>query len=389
LDDQRGGRAETITNHLDMADLAQPKIGYRPALDGFRGVSIILVLAIHAGAYGYMGRMGVDMFFVLSGFLITSLLLEEWDENGCISLKRFYARRVLRLFPALIAVLLALMVFIFFRGNAYEIRRMAMQCIAALFYAMNWCHVFNLFPASMIGHAWTLSIEEQFYLIWPLLLLLMLHRTSGRSSMLCWLLLALALGVIERIILNKAFYNSVRIMLGTDTESGPLICGCCAAVILRWKMLSDNRWLKNAIRIGAWAAAAYLVWLACSPNWYVNEMTYMMVDYFIGISATLILFEIIMYDYGAMGRLLSWRPLNYIGKISYGLYLWHLPIFRLVAEKHWPIGKEVVVELGIAFTITIISFYCLERPFLNLKRRFHSADKNSALHPVLQTTVTA
>jgi peptidoglycan/LPS O-acetylase OafA/YrhL len=137
------------------------RLGYRPALDGLRGVAALLVMSFHFQIPGWSGGfLGVDVFFVLSGFLITSLLLEEWQRSGTVCLRRFFLRRALRLFPALVLVLLVTAPFVSYRWP-----------LVALGYVANWALAFKFVTFGPISHVWSLSVEEQFYLIWPIVFL--------------------------------------------------------------------------------------------------------------------------------------------------------------------------------------------------------------------------
>jgi len=175
-------------------------------------VAIILVLVVHGGMLEGTGYsfIGVDTFFVLSGFLITSLLLREYDQTSGISLRHFYIRRALRLLPLLITMLLVLVVIAVLMDPFEKAVQEMYEALRALFYFTNWARIYSVGQACYLSHTWSLSIEEQFYFIWPVLLLLMVKRNS-RNSLLCWVLLGVALSVASRILLY----------LGTDTKTNP------------------------------------------------------------------------------------------------------------------------------------------------------------------------
>src|SRR5262249_38292598 len=149
---------------------AKFSLGYRPSLDGFRAVAIIAVMGFHDGvSFAAGGSLGVDMFFVLSGFLITSLLIEEWAKNDSISLTRFYARRALRLLPALVVMLACYEIYALVRLHGAELRATELHILAALLYSANWVRALAG-PNAMgdaIPHTWSLAVEEQFYFLWP------------------------------------------------------------------------------------------------------------------------------------------------------------------------------------------------------------------------------
>src|SRR5262245_4168116 len=203
------------------------KLGYRPALDGLRGIAIALVVGFHAFRWPANGALGVDLFFVLSGFLITTLLLEEHRSFGRIGLRRFYVRRVRRLYPALLLLLLALVAVTLAAGGFPSLDSPpAIGVASALTYTANVVvaaspsHV----PAGMV-HLWSLAAEEQFYVVWPLLIVLLLRWRSMRllaTSLVVLLLLAIA----YRLRLALAGASIGRLYYGPDTHADSLLVGC-------------------------------------------------------------------------------------------------------------------------------------------------------------------
>lgn len=209
------------------------ELGYRRGLDGLRGVSILAVVADHARLLpARAGFLGVDVFFVLSGFLITSLLLEEWQQARRISLKKFYLRRTLRLLPALFAALVLIDAYTWiFVSPAYGAMS-ARDALTALFYSSNWVHIMDVQRPGIFAHTWSLSIEEQFYLIWPLALIWLLRRTSSRLSLLRWIVLGIFLSEMTRIALTATYTEWLRMYCGTDTRADALLIGCAISVVL-------------------------------------------------------------------------------------------------------------------------------------------------------------
>ena len=180
------------------------KLGYLRGLDGLRGVLILMVLVCHGGLLpnGY-GFVAVNAFFVLSGFLITCLLVLEYDQSNDISLRRFYLRRALRLLPALVTMLFVFMVIAYLTDSRTEVFQEMHQALWALFYSTNLAQILQAYPvghAEPFAHTWSLSLEEQFYFVWPLLLLFLLRRNSCKS-LLCWIMLGVYLSVGTRILL--------------------------------------------------------------------------------------------------------------------------------------------------------------------------------------------
>jgi len=318
---------------------------HRPELDGLRGVAILVVLGAHTGVPGFAdggGGVGVTLFFVLSGYLITSLLLAEKARAGRVDLRAFYVRRALRLFPALAAVLIVLAVLLVGGlvpqeasvGTDYGI-----VFIGVIVYVANWVAVAGQ-SIGMLGHTWSLAVEEQFYILWPALLLAGLRL--GRSRLVLMVLVLVFLDTPYRLLLdlNGGF---MHVFVGTDTRGDALLLGCVLALLeIRWHPFVG--W-TGLVGVGALAVA----W----PG-----------DPGLGAQILFIPAAAIVSTLAVAGcpTILAWRPLAFIGKISYGLYLWH----GLVIWWHlpWP----VAVPLSIA--IACVSYFVLEKRFLRLKDRF-------------------
>ena len=178
-------QVEAIANSPAGASVAGFRLGYRPSLDGLRGVAVLVVMAHHAYVPFFRGGgVGVDIFFVLSGFLITSLLLEEWRRTQDISLRGFYIRRGLRLLPALFMLLLVLQAYALLRMRGDAFWEMEKAIGAVLGYFGNWVAALGLYDMRVLSHTWSLSIEEQFYFLWPIILLLMLRSRWKRTRIL-------------------------------------------------------------------------------------------------------------------------------------------------------------------------------------------------------------
>ena len=215
-------------------------LGHRPGLDGLRGLAILLVIFVHAGLLPTtFGFIGVDLFFVLSGFLITCLLIEEWDQTGRISLKNFYIRRGLRLLPALLAVLSVFVTVSAFTRNPREFHLDVKEALAALFYYTNWANIFDLIRSDYIGHMWSLSIEEQFYILWPAILLSLL-RFASRKSLLQFILLGATISWLTRVLLFLGTTaGRERFFFGLDTRADSLLLGCAVGVALTIGVFRD------------------------------------------------------------------------------------------------------------------------------------------------------
>lgn len=334
------------------------RLGHRPALDGLRGLAILVVLADHSGisfaARG--GQLGVTVFFVLSGFLITTLLLEERARYGRVSLRSFYARRALRLLPALVVLLVAVAAVMAVSGRADEIIG---DVLPTLFYYMNWSQVSGNNPG-LLSHVWSLSIEEQFYLAWPVLMLGSVFLGRGHLRLTAILLIGLTLAAMAlRVVLWSGPASYYRVFNGRDTRMDALAVGCLAALALSYR----------PIRVpGTWMV---LLAAAIPPTLWMTDNQSMA---FAGLAVTAVLAAVLVAGAasGAGERILGWRPLVFIGVISYGLYLWHRPVMKVFTQSGlggvpWAVALMVAISFGLA----ILSRRLIEEPFLRMKSRFN------------------
>jgi peptidoglycan/LPS O-acetylase OafA/YrhL len=332
-------------------------LGYRPGLDGLRGIAVSLVVASHlAIPFALGGGIGVDIFFVLSGFLITALLLEERRRDGNVSYLAFYQRRVLRLFPALA-------VFLPITAVASQISSaigadVAEQTIRGLpwvvFYAGNWARAFGI-ELGLFGHTWSLAIEEQFYLAWPVTLALLVGRGLHlRRALVICVALAAVVGV-HRANEWLGGAGIGRVSNGTDMRADALLVGCALAL-----------GLHAGIRLRAptpltWSAVGFLAWVV------VTQSAFAPFIYEGGLTATAVAAAIVILALLQAPRALSARPLVALGRISYGVYLWHFPVVFLV-PLNWRLEIRVVVVFTITLGTAAASWWLVERRFLKLKR---------------------
>jgi peptidoglycan/LPS O-acetylase OafA/YrhL len=346
---------------------APARLGYHPALDGVRAVSILAVMAYHTG-WIRGGFLGVDVFFVLSGFLITSLLLGEFDATGDVSFRAFYARRALRLLPALAPVVLV-------AGAAMlawdPSRRTALFLLSVVFYVANWSMLHGL-RASLLGHTWSLSFEEQFYALWPPLLLLMLRTIRRRGVLLAVLVGAAALAVVYRFAIMPTPWGMRRLYLALDAHADPVLIGCAAA------LLFASPWLGRTSRAArGWDALAGLGALVLAAAFLLARFPE---DYARWSASTLAaLGAVPLIIAGALpssrcARLLGREPLGWIGRRSYALYLWHYPVFYLADGPLAP-GRTLeplaaLLGWALTFALAAASFRYIERPALALKAAF-------------------
>jgi peptidoglycan/LPS O-acetylase OafA/YrhL len=328
---------------------------YRPALDGLRTVAVYLVLAFHAG-WGLFanGFIGVDVFFVLSGFLITGLLVREYRGTGRIQLARFYARRIRRLFPASAVVLTAgLVATLIVTGPLYQ-DVVVDDARASMLWVANWHFInvgndyFSPEHTSPFIHFWSLAVEEQFYLVWPPLigvLAFALRKRPRREG-----LLILVCGFLLLISLTLAFLvaagDPLRAYYGTETRAYQLLAGALLALLIN----ADSRHYRRRFWVWAqWTALVLIVFLAVGPS----SIDLTMRGALVAAATVLIISALEFLPSGPLAMLLSRRPIVYLGQISYGTYLWHMPVLYILIETLDP--GPIVLTFATAFIATSLA----------------------------------
>ena len=307
------------------------------------------------------GYLGVDLFFVLSGFLITNLLLEEWQTTNAIDFRSFYARRALRLFPALAVMLSASALMMYFVPGVGQNYR---SILYAVFYVSNWVMALNLDQmSSTLILTWSLAIEEQFYLLWPLALHLAVRRRMRARAMLIGLTCLIVLICMHRSFLFLQGAPELRVMFASDTRADSLLAGCCVGIIANAGLLPRRIGLLGKLVIGALALVFTLYLVGVGQP---EGVGLSVIAVFFGGLLVLLLSD----PPKALLAVLNNRMLVWIGKISYGLYLWHLYAFFAVEMSGIDRKFQIVASIPLAFAFAIISYVLIERPFLKLKRRF-------------------
>jgi peptidoglycan/LPS O-acetylase OafA/YrhL len=334
---------------LPIADSAMigvvKRLGYIPALDGLRGVAIALVLAFHFTGKPLGGTYGVDLFFVLSGFLITTLLLEESQRTGRVDLRAFYGRRARRLLPALAVMLSCYLVFEAAHGrNAVTIVAEYGLYAGNLFYV-----VVRPVDTTGLGHLWSLAEEEQFYLIWPLAMML-LARTRRPLR---WLLALLTALTCYRFALIADHADMTRLYRAPDTNSEGLVLGAALA-FARCSGFSANEWLA---KVGLVLALPVVV---------VGQYSVGLPLFELG-SAAMVAAAVSQTDFA---RLLASRALVWLGRLSYSLYLWHFPILRAFGYH------DRLLALGVSVLVAWLSYRYVEQPFRRRHEPGHAIQKS-------------
>lgn len=338
-----------------------------PELDGLRGIAIIPVLIHHQLTPFSLrgGFLGVDLFFVLSGFLITGLLLAEFEKTGSISIRNFYMRRVLRLGPAL-ALFLLVSLLVTYHTQLIGVARQLKLIAMALLYSANWRMAFGwdpvLDPTVII---WSLSIEEQFYLAWPLLLFGCLALRLKGHFIATGLILVIFGIVVHRNLLLDSGADLTRLYYGTDTRADALMMGCLVA-FLPWA--GSGLRARRLLGVASVFATACLLLLMSAIS-FDDRWLYRGGFTLIAAMAGIVIYVAANSPPRLLSVALQFNPLRWFGRISYGLYLWHWLVVR-TASFYYLGSWEPWAKLGLAVGIASASFYLVERPFNRMKSRF-------------------
>jgi peptidoglycan/LPS O-acetylase OafA/YrhL len=346
-------------------------LGDRPGLDGVRALAVILVMLVHLDVivpgWGVGpvqgGFLGVDVFFVLSGFLITSLLCEEYFNTGRISFKNFYERRAFRLLPALYVVMVAQLIYTLYEHGSivYDVKRLG----AIFLYIFNWTELYGGPKPTPIGLGvmWSLAIEAQFYLFWPLLLLLLL-RTNNKRVVFGGMAAVGLIGIAIRALIFHHTGQWFVVYLQTETRFDDLMLGAAAAYLLHtgWRPKEYFNFL-GVLALAGLIAGALTTPISASWIYYGGYTVFAL--------ASVVLLLSVLEKGGPLYPILSSRPLRRIGVLSYALYLWHTLIYAAI-QHHWPHGSPIVL-IPLAFVLSYLaaalSYRFVESPFLRMKKR--------------------
>lgn len=342
------------------------RFGYQPGLDGLRGLAVLLVVLFHADLEWMSGGfLGVSIFFTLSGFLITSLLLAEKDESGRLDLRAFWGRRLRRLAPASLLTIVAVVLLAAWLSTPSEAARLRGDAVSAALYVSNWRFVLaeysysDLFSApSPLLHIWSLSIEEQLYLVLPLLVVGAFALGWSRHRIgISLLVLAGASAIV-----GLAVTGVDRVYYGTDTRAAELLLGAVLACATRGRLsIGLGSGLRRTVGIVAPLALVAVVVLSVTSTTRSDWIAGGGLPAFALLSVLLVVGAVVE---GPLRGMLSWSPLRNLGRISYGVYLFHWPTFVFVTEDRLGFGGvgRIVVCLAITLVASFLSHHYLERP---------------------------
>jgi peptidoglycan/LPS O-acetylase OafA/YrhL len=370
-----------------------PNLGYMPALDGVRGVAVLGVMAFHGGVSWLGGGfLSLDTFFVLSGFLITSLLITEWRSSGAIRLGAFWARRARRLLPALLLVLVFVVAYANWVAPAGTYPGLRLDALSTLFYVANWHFILvgsDYFARSglpsPLTHTWSLAVEEQFYLVWPLVVLAALRLGRGLRTLMTISVVGAVASAVAMALLFRSGASITRLYFGTDTHGQSLLVGAILAVALAGRTAKSARadgpggpgpsqsgnpaWLAS----GRWATwwlpllgaagvvATGLLWWRAS---FTSGLVWQGGVLVAALSTAAVLCSVVCAPASLLAAALSFRPLRYVGRISYGMYLWHYPLYQWIDGARTGLTGTPLLALRFGATVAVASasFFLVERP---------------------------
>jgi peptidoglycan/LPS O-acetylase OafA/YrhL len=347
-------------------DAGAPRLGYRPALDGLRALAIAMVLWHHSVALLFGdadglplgGFVGVDVFFVLSGFLITTLLMERRGQPFGRALRRFYSRRAARLLPALVVFLTVHAVVAVALGR--DLATEARTTFVALAYLSNWASTFDWHLAGDQIHLWSLAIEEQFYLVWPLLLALLTSRTRRPRTTVAVIAVGVAVVALWRLVLVTRLGTAYpEVYERTDTHMDGLLIGAGLSIVWAagWRPTRRVAGFAGLAGFGALAVAFF------KAN-ALGDAVYRYGFTLVGVASAAIIVAALT-EGSMVERLLRRRPLVHVGRLSYSMYLWHTVVFALAAQLlPGATPTRLLAAYGVTGACALISYRFVERPFL-------------------------
>lgn len=334
------------------------RLGRRPALDGVRGVAILMVLLDHVALrdLSSAGSVGVTVFFTLSGFLITSLMLEEHATAGRVSLREFYRRRAFRLFPALVVFLGAMLLAWRFIGSGAAT---PLDVLLASSYVGNWFSASGM-ALHGVTHTWSLAVEEQFYIAWPIVVILLSRRQALRSTLLWVAGLGAVASATTRYLEWDGGRGGVWVYFATEAHADALLIGCLVAA-----------WLHFGADRSAAPRIATLAVVAMVPLFFSTGMARaVLLPTVVPLIAAVLLISVVRGNYSGW---LTTPWLVYLGRRSYALYLWNFPLLWIGPTLlPTPRGVSTVLMLGASWGLTCLSWRFVERPFL-ARRHGHPA----------------
>ena len=352
---------------------------YMPGLDGLRAIAVLAVIAFHLGfEWAPGGLLGVGIFFTLSGYLITDILLSQLARHGHIRLGKFWLARARRLLPALFAMLIVVVAWVTIFGPAQP-QQFRDAVVANAFYVGNWqlilgdvSYFARFAPPGPLNHLWSLAIEEQFYILWPFILLIGVKLVreaplpSGVRPRLAIATLGLALvSAILMAVLYRPSLDPSRVYYGTDTRAMELLFGAALAMVwpsrkLSRKVSAGARDTLDLAGVAGLLAIALMIWQTDQYSSFLYRGGFVLLSI-----ATVMVLAPLAHPACRLGAILGWKPLVWVGVRSYGIYLWHFPIIVLTTPGGIANGQELLreaLQVVAIFGVAALSWRYLEEP---------------------------
>ena len=364
------------------------KFPYMPGLDGLRAFAVLSVILYHVNIPMFQGGfLGVTVFFVLSGYLITSLLVWEWETTQTINLKQFWIRRMKRLLPTMFLLLLVLNVVIpLFRPEL--VSNLHKDSIAAIFYYSNWHYIFqnisyfeSFGTTSLLTHFWSLAIEEQFYIFWALAILFAFIFVKKRKNILLWTVGLATLSAVWMIVMYTPEADPSRVYYGTDTRIFSLLIGASFGLLVPSYRLTNEAHKMAKLIFEAVGVIGILVFffMVYNVNQY-DSFVYQGGMILLSITTALWIVSLASPSTVWLNKVMAFKPLKWVGTRSYGIYLWHYPVITLMTPKVNTGGLNyfhILLEISIIFILAELSYYYVENPIR--KGTFQFRVKNTAV----------
>jgi peptidoglycan/LPS O-acetylase OafA/YrhL/lysophospholipase L1-like esterase len=350
---------------------------YIPGFDGLRALAVLAVIAYHLNfPYSAGGFLGVTVFFVVSGFLITSLLLWEWEQTQKIDLKSFWIRRAKRLLPAMFLLLISLNVVVPLLKPAL-LTSLRQDTIAAIFYYSNWHYIFqdlSYFESyehpSLLTHFWSLAIEEQFYILWAVAILFLLRKVKNRKGIFLLIMGGALMSVVQMLLLYDPNLDPSRVYYGTDTRIFSLLIGASFALLVPHQPLSTmSKWALELLGIAGISVFLLMTVFTNQYDSFIYEGGMVLLSF----TTAFLVLALAWRSAVIANWILECKPLKWIGIRSYGIYLWHYPVILFMNSNvntggiHY--GK-VILELTLTFLLAAISYRFVEKPIRQGNFRF-------------------
>ncbi len=356
--------------------MPRPKSRYVPSLDGLRAFAVLAVIAYHMHlGFAPGGLLGVTMFFVLSGYLITGLLISEIETTGTVDLKAFWVRRIKRIVPAVLFAIVGTAALCTLLNHAL-LTKMRPDILPTVFFFNNWwqiIHNVSYFDAlgapSPLAHTWSLAIEEQFYLVWPVILMLIVHRGAKKGTIAKGCAIAALVSVVLMAVMFNPAEDPSRVYYGTDTRAFSLLIGAILAFIWPYQKLADDAGsaMTDRARLGldvvgglALLGLVLLVTLSNGFSPFIYRGGLLLCSLL-----TALFIACIVHPESLIGRVFALKPLVWVGQRSYSMYLWHFPILLLLEPPHVNEGTPIyltAIELAAIFAFAHFSYEYVENP---------------------------